>query len=96
VLVYGSPGDQPVLGDWNGDGTDTVGILRVSRWSLLDAVVAGGTSYTVGYGTRGDRAVAGDWDGDGDATVGVVRGTSWYQRSSSTNGGTTTVVSFAG
>ena len=27
-IVFGSPGDKPVAGDWNGDGRDTIGIFR--------------------------------------------------------------------
>ncbi|MDQ1709917.1 MAG: hypothetical protein QOG49_1302, partial [Frankiaceae bacterium] len=27
-LLYGRSGDLPVMGDWNGDGNDTVGIAR--------------------------------------------------------------------
>jgi len=25
-LVYGASGDYPLGGDWNGDGTDTIGV----------------------------------------------------------------------
>ncbi len=35
ALNYGLPGDYPVVGDWDGNGTVTIGIL--SRWKLLSA-----------------------------------------------------------
>ena len=28
TFSYGNPVDAPLVGDWNGDGTDTVGIVR--------------------------------------------------------------------
>ena len=27
-FTYGSPGDLPIVGDWGGDSTDTIGIAR--------------------------------------------------------------------
>jgi len=28
VFALGSPGDKPVAGDWDGDGTDEVGVMH--------------------------------------------------------------------
>ncbi|NHC47320.1 hypothetical protein [Motilibacter aurantiacus] len=36
VLRFGSAGDEPVVGDWNGDGRDTVGTVRGRTWQLRD------------------------------------------------------------
>jgi hypothetical protein len=30
-FIYGDPGDKLVAGDWDGDGTDTVGVYRPSK-----------------------------------------------------------------
>jgi hypothetical protein len=30
-FIYGDPGDKIVAGDWNGDGTDTIGVYRPSE-----------------------------------------------------------------
>lgn len=34
TVSFGLSGDQPVLGDWNGDGTNTPGIFRNGTWVL--------------------------------------------------------------
>lgn len=86
---FGSPGDEPVLGDWDGDGVDDLGVRapRTGRFKLDGP--AGVTK--VRYGVRGDRPVAGDWNGDGTSEIGVRRaGTgSFYLRRAD---GSTTVV----
>ena len=38
---YGNPGDTPVMGDYDGDGVDTVGVYRSGRWYLRNANSAG-------------------------------------------------------
>jgi hypothetical protein len=35
VFYFGQPCDQPVAGDWNGDGVDTIGIFRPSTGQFL-------------------------------------------------------------
>ncbi len=72
---FGNPGDEPFVGDFDGDGIDTVGLHRGST-----GLVYFRNSHTQGvadaqfiYGDPGDRIVAGDWDGDGDDTVAVYR-----------------------
>jgi hypothetical protein len=76
AFQYGAQGDLPVIGDWNGDGKDSVGIFRpdVAEFHLsndLDGV--GASNFAFKYGQTGDIPVAGDWDGDGKDTVGVWR-----------------------
>jgi len=73
--LFGNPGDEPFIGDWNGDGVDTAGFRRPS-----DGVVYLRNSNTTGvadldflYGNPFDIPFAGDWDGDGDDTVGLFR-----------------------
>ena len=35
MYTYGQPGDIPVVGDWNGDGKDEIGVYRSpGRWYL--------------------------------------------------------------
>ncbi|MEI7852004.1 MAG: hypothetical protein WCH86_09240, partial [Kiritimatiellales bacterium] len=65
---YGLPGDIPIVGDWNGDGIDTVGVFRPSNamWYLNpnNAASPDNTLIAFGYGLPGDIPVVGDWNGD--------------------------------
>lgn len=77
---YGGPGDDPVVGDWNGDGFDQVGVFRDGTW-FLDSNAnrrfdARDASFT--FGLPGDIPVVGDWNGDGIDDVGVFRTGTWY------------------
>lgn len=83
VFSFGTAGDKPVIGDWNGDGTDDVGVFRNGSW-YLDANgnhrwdgTAGGDLFFK-FGLAGDTPVAGDWNSDGKDEVGVFRGGKWY------------------
>ena len=63
----------PVIGDWNGDGTDTVGIFRsdVGVFYLRHTNTAGFADSTIKvFHLAGMPVVAGDWDGDGNESVG--------------------------
>ncbi|WFE35293.1 hypothetical protein [Micromonospora sp. WMMD975] len=95
ILEDVSPEDIPVSGDWNGDGTDTVGVYRPSNstFYLRDTNSGDATRvFKFGHGPSGDIPVAGDWNNDGKDTVGVFRpgNSTWYL----TNGTTTTDAQF--
>ncbi len=80
-MRFGGRGDQPVVGDWDGDGTDTVGVFRRGRWYLRASNSSGAAaSRAFDYGRPGDVPVVGDWNGDGRDDVGVVRAGTWFQR----------------
>ena len=89
LFAYGRPGDHPVFGDWNGDGIDTVGIVRNGRdWHLRKTNTGGPGEAVFTYGSRWrtERPVVGDWNGNGFDTVGVVRGSTWLLRNSLSGG----------
>ncbi|MGC4881083.1 hypothetical protein ACLQ26_33020, partial [Micromonospora sp. DT43] len=71
---HGPSGDQAVAGDWNGDGTDSVGVFRpsISTWYLTNGTTVGSVStdyeFKYGHGPSGDIAVPGDWTADDTAT----------------------------
>jgi hypothetical protein len=74
-FAFGTPSDEPVVGDWDGDGTDTFGFKRGEEWLLWNTALPGaaGAAVDTKLGEVGDRPLPGDWDGDGDDTVGAHR-----------------------
>lgn len=79
---YGRAGDVPIVADWNGDGRDTVSIVRDGTWLLNDHLDGGSADRSFVYGrvTQGDVPIAGDWNGDGFDTVGIIRDGEWHLR----------------
>jgi hypothetical protein len=73
ALNYGLPGDYPVVGDWDGNGTATIGIYRNGSFYLRNSNTVGFADIVFAFGTPGDQPIAGDWDGDGIDTIGVYR-----------------------
>ncbi|MEA2336055.1 MAG: TolB protein, partial [Thermoanaerobaculia bacterium] len=79
----GQPGDQPVAGDWNGDGRTDLGIFRDGtfiRGVLTTAdcprclpIATIDQLEPVTFGQAGDLPIAGDWNGDGIDDIGVYR-----------------------
>ena len=77
---FGIAGDIPVVGDWNGDGIDEIGIFRPSSRSFFldlngndvwDGM--GIDASTPSFGVAGDIPVVGDWNGDGIDDIGIFR-----------------------
>ena len=78
-LSWGLPGDIQVIGDWNGDGKDDIGIFRPGSgiWSLdSNGNYAWEVSdRSLSWGLPGDIQVIGDWNGDGKDEIGIFRPT---------------------
>lgn len=74
-FFYGVPGDVPLLGDWDCDGIDTVGMYRPSNGFayLRNENTQGFADLEFFYGMRGDTPLAGDWNGDGCDTLAIYR-----------------------
>jgi hypothetical protein len=86
---YGRPDDVPVVGDWTGNGVDTVGVVRQGRhWYLRFSNSAGFADRSFTYGGRlgRDRPVVGDWTGKGRDLPGIVRGSTWHLRNTLSGG----------
>lgn len=76
TVVFGSSTDDPIVGDWNGDGIDTVGIYRPSTatFFLKDSNAPGAPiTHIFTFGLPGDIPIVGDWTGSGHDGVGVFR-----------------------
>jgi len=63
ALNYGLPGDRPVMGDWDNDGIDTIGIYRNGNFFLRNENTNGFAELIFGLGNPGDMPIAGNWDG---------------------------------
>ncbi len=74
-FIYGNPGDDPFVGDWNGNGIDTPGLRRSSDGFvyLRNTNTQGIADHSYFYGVSGDMVFAGDWNADGIDTVGLYR-----------------------
>jgi SpoIID/LytB domain protein len=89
-FYYGDPNDIPFVGDWNGDGVETVGLYRKSVGFLFLRYTntQGIADVDIYYGIPGDVPIAGDWDGDGVDTIGIYRPSEarFYLRNTNTQG----------
>ena len=81
-FYYGAPGDVPLMGDWDCDGVDTVGMYRPSNGFayLRNSNHFGIADEEFFYGIAGDIPLAGDWDGDGCDTLAIYRASRVYVR----------------
>ena len=81
TFTFGQAGDQPIVGDWTGDGITKLGVFRAAPGGITGEFIldtnnnhqldSGDLTFTFGLAT--DRIVVGDWTGDGIAKVGVFR-----------------------
>ncbi len=90
-FLFGNPGDQPVVGDWDGDDVDEIGLHRASTgfFYYRNTLTTGIADDEFYFGDPGDRFVAGDWGVvDGTDTPAVFRpsNTVFYFRHTLTEG----------
>ena len=94
AFAYGAANDQPIAGDWNGDGRVSLGVFRAGVFYLKNTNAEGAADSVFDFGLPGDLPVVGDWDGNGADTVGVFRNGVFYLRNSNANGPADLVVAF--
>jgi hypothetical protein len=76
LAQFGAPGDLPVTGDWDGDGSDEVGTFRQGQWFLDDGNGQwdpGADTTIANFGVSNDIPVSGDVDADGVTEIGTFR-----------------------
>ncbi len=76
VQPFGKPGDLPVVGDWDGDGTTDLGVYRRStRTFYLESRDGGIQTISAAAlpAARVETPRAGDWDGDGVDSVALYQ-----------------------
>jgi hypothetical protein len=88
TLNYGMGGDYPVTGDWDGNGTDTIGVYRNGVFYLRNSNTIGIADVYFAFGSPGDQPIAGDWNGNGVDTIGVYRPSTFtfYLRNTNSTG----------
>ena len=84
-------GDKPVVGDWDGNGIDEIGLHRESSGLFYwrNTLATGNADGAIFFGNPGDRFLAGDWGiVDGADTPAVFRpaNTTFYFRHTLTEG----------
>ncbi len=78
TFYFGMPGDQVLVGDWDGDGTDTLGIRRGGKMFLTNVNATSVADREFFFGVPGDIAFGGDADGDGSDRVFLYRPSSGF------------------
>ncbi len=79
MIMFGAANDDPLIGDWNGDGIDDVGVFRPSNALFLLDMNGNGawdgaaTDRASIFGATTDEAISGDWNGNGTDSIGLYR-----------------------
>jgi hypothetical protein len=77
-LVYGDHGDEVYVGDWDGNGSDTLMVRRGITFYARNSATSGPADVVFAYGDPGDTVLVGDWDGNGTDTLAVRRGNTFH------------------
>ncbi len=97
-FFFGQGNDIPLSGDWDGDGTTTIGVFRIvsgtATFFLRNSNSAGFADVSFSFGAPGDIPVVGDWNGDGRDTVGVFRNGVFLLRNTNSAGMADSIVNF--
>jgi hypothetical protein len=74
-FYFGNPGDYPIMGDWDCDGIDTVGMYRQSNGLvyLRNSNTQGTHDIRFFFGNPGDVPIVGDFNNNGCDTVSIYR-----------------------
>ena len=99
-IAPGSTADIPIVGDWDGNGTDTIGLYdpTTSVFYLRNSNSSGFADVIFAYGPAngGLVPIAGDWNGDGTDTIGLYdpRASVFYLKNSNSSGFADTVFAY--
>lgn len=77
-FAFGRATDEWFIGDWDGDGKETVGLRRGNMIYLNDSLTGGIAQHVYSFGRVGDEVVVGDWNGDGKDSVALKRGNQFF------------------
>ena len=77
TYYFGDPGDKPFVGDFDGDGVDTIGLHRETTALMYfrNSHLAGPAEWSFLFGDPGDRVLSFDWDHDQIDSAAIFRPT---------------------
>jgi hypothetical protein len=94
VFRFGDDGDTVYVGDWDGNGTDTLAVRRGNVYFLRNSNSSGPADLSITYGDAGDTVLIGDWDGNGTDTLAVRRGNTFFVKNDTSSGVADTVFTY--
>ncbi|MFT3945128.1 MAG: NlpC/P60 family protein [Ancrocorticia sp.] len=82
-FAWGTANYQVLVGDWDGDGKDTIALRKGNQFAFSKKSPASGTpNFTMTWGLPTDTVLVGDWNGDGKDTLAIRRGNSYHIKNS--------------
>ncbi|PYF97898.1 SpoIID/LytB domain protein [Georgenia satyanarayanai] len=94
VFQYGRDDDEVLIGDWDGNRTDTITMRRGKIFHVSNSLRAGGADYSFPYGRANDVILIGDWNGDGRDSIAVRRGREYHIRNDNRPGDAQRVITY--
>src|SRR5690625_476256 len=82
AFMYGRHTDEVLIGDWDGNGTDSITVRRGKTYFVNNHPRGGPAESVFMYGRADDVVLVGDWDGDGVDTLAVRRGKTYHVKNS--------------
>ena len=77
VIHFGNPTDIPIVGDWNNDGKDDIGVFRrndpANSNNAVFYLMNGAETITIVFGNNDDTPIVGKPNNDGLTRIGVYR-----------------------
>ena len=84
TFFWGTGGDVPARGDFDGDGRLDAAVFRPSTATWYIRQSSNGQLRTEQFGLATDKLVPADYDGDGKTDVAIFRNGNWYIKQSTT------------
>lgn len=86
-IYWGTAGDLPVRGDFDGDGRMDAAVFRPGNQTWYIRNSSDNSVRAIKFGASTDKRVSGDFDGDGKTDIAVFRPSegSWYILQSASN-----------